>query len=383
MINRAALLNRIAKQIQTVPASLVAGPRACGLSTLGRQVAALFKGTTRTLDLDDARQRETLRSPGGGLDAQVDLLVLDSVESAPDLAVQLLRDHYGAAGRILVLSAMAPAALPEPLVALPALNVGGFTLSECPPESAPTLWFRGGLPLSYLASSDADSAMWRRRFLQEALDSIPASLARRAEPDSLRRFWTMLAHAHGQLWNSSEFARALGVAHTTAERWRAQLSEALLIDELPAWRAPIAQRQRSAARIFVRDTGLLHALLGVQSASDLRSHPKVGLSWEWFATVQVAAALSLVEGERFHWASYTGGRIDLLAVRQRQRHGFVFQLATPLRTPRGAANLIDALGLQGLDWVVPGDRVTQLDERVRVVGVGALDNALSSFPPAA
>lgn len=383
MINRAALLNRIAKQIQTVPASLVAGPRACGLSTLGRQVAALFKGTTRTLDLDDARQRETLRSPGGGLDAQVDLLVLDSVESAPELAVQLLRDHHGAAGRILLLSAMAPAALPEPLVALPALNVGGFTLSECPPESAPTLWFRGGLPLSYLASSDADSAMWRRRFLQEALDSIPASLARRAEPDSLRRFWTMLAHAHGQLWNSSEFARALGVAHTTAERWRAQLSEALLIDELPAWRAPIAQRQRSAARIFVRDTGLLHALLGVQSASDLRSHPKVGLSWEWFATVQVAAALSLVDGERFHWASYTGGRIDLLAVRQRQRHGFVFQLATPLRTPRGAANLIDALGLQGLDWVVPGDRVTQLDERVRVVGVGALDNALSSFPPAA
>jgi predicted AAA+ superfamily ATPase len=383
MISRAALLNRIAKQIQTVPASLVAGPRACGLSTLGRQVAALFKGTTRTLDLDDARQRETLRSPGGGLDAQVDLLVLDSVESAPELAVQLLRDHHGVAGRILLLSAMAPAALPESLVALPALNVGGFTLSECPAESAPTLWFRGGLPLSYLASSDADSAMWRRRFLQEALDSIPASLARRAEPDSLRRFWTMLAHAHGQLWNSSEFARALGVAHTTAERWRAQLSEALLIDELPAWRAPIAQRQRSAARIFVRDTGLLHALLGVQSAFDLRSHPKVGLSWEWFATVQVAAALSLVDGERFHWASYTGGRIDLLAVRQRQRHGFVFQLATPLRTPRGAANLIDALGLQGLDWVVPGDRVTQLDERVRVVGVGALDNALSSFPPAA
>jgi predicted AAA+ superfamily ATPase len=156
-----------------------------------------------------------------------------------------------------------------------------------------------------------------------------------------------------------------------------------LIDELPAWRAPIAQRQRSAARIFVRDTGLLHALLGVQSAADLRSHPKVGLSWEWFATVQVAAALSLADGERFHWASYTGGRIDLLAVRQRQRHGFVFQLATPLRTPRGAANLIDALGLQGLDWVVPGDRVTQMDERVRVVGVEALDSALSSFPPAA
>ncbi len=382
MINRASLLTRIATLIQEPPAALVVGPRACGLSTLGRQVAAIFRGTTRTLDLGDPRQRETLRSPGGGLDSPVDLLIVDSVESAPEVVEHLLRERHGLSGRVLFLSAVSAAALPESLAQLPTRTVGGFTLGECPASSAPTLWFRGGLPLSYLASSDADSAMWRRRFLQEALDTIPLSQSRRSEPDSLRRFWTMLAHAHGQLWNSSEFARALGVAHTTTERWRSVLSDLLLIDQLPAWRAPIAQRQRSAARVFVRDTGLLHALLGVQAATDLRSHPKVGLSWEWFAATQVAAALSLSDGERYHWASYTGGRIDLLAVRAGRRHGFVFQLATPLRPPRGAHAMIEALGLERLDWIVPGDRVTPFDPQLSAVGVGALENALTSFPPA-
>lgn len=375
MIGRAAQLAALTRRLARGGPLLLVAPRESGGSTLSRQAAALFRGSSRAVDLGDPRVREQF-DPAEW--SEPELVVADGCESAPDRAAALLATR-GLRATLLV-SALLPRP-GRPLADTPRCESGGFTLEEVGATRWDALWLRGGLPLSFLAATDLDSATWRRAYLRRALDDLVLTARRPIDPDPLRRLWMMVARTHGQLWNASELARSLGTSAPTTERWRAQLVEAGLLSELPAVRFPLHQRQRGGPRVYVRDSGVLHALLSIGGAEDLRQHPVRGASWEWFGQQQVAAALALRPGERSHWGSYTGARVDLVAERDRQRLGFRFQLGGST-LPRGLEQLPALLDLIRIDLIVPGATVEQLAPQVRLVGIERVERVRDGFPAA-
>lgn len=252
---------------------------------LAREIAAGFDGKTRLFDLESDRDMQLLREPEAILMSLRGLVVIDEVQRQPELFPPL-----------------------RPLV-------------DRKPLPARFL-LRGGYPRSFLARSDAASLEWRDSFLRTYLERDVLSADMRMPPAELRRFWQMLTHWHAQRWNAAEFARAFGVSESTVRRWLEALEGLFAIRLLRPWAASIAKRQVKAPKVFIRDCGLLHALLGTGSLDDLRAHPQVGASFEGFAIEQIIHATGARMSECFHWATYQGAKIDLMIVRGKRRIGF-------------------------------------------------------------
>lgn len=210
------------------------------------------------------------------------------------------------------------------------------------------LWRRGGFPRSFLARSEPESLRWRESLIRTYLERDIPSLGLRLPAQVLRRFWMMLAHYHGQVWNASELARAFAVAHTTVQRYLDVLTETFMIRQLQSWHENVGKRQVKAPKIYIRDSGLLHALLGLAHAGAIESHPKVGASWEGFALEAVIARLGAKPDECFFWATHSGAELDLLVVRGRQRLGFEFKRTT---APAVSKSMRMALADLGLDQI--------------------------------
>lgn len=257
------------------------------------------------------------------------------------------------------------------------ITLGGFSLAEVGAAAESRLWLRGGFPLSYLSADEADSAAWRRDFIRTLLECDLPQWGVRVAATALRRFWTMLAHYHGQTWNAAEPARALGVSEPTTRRYLDLLTDALLVRQLPPWHANLGKRQVRAPKVYVRDSGLLHRLLGIDSERALLSHPKVGASWEGFVIEQVLA--TQVHDEAFFWATHQGAEIDLILRRGDRLFGVECKRAdAPRMTPSLRTATAD-LGLERIAVLYPGQRRYALSEFVEAVPLAAVADGKDLF----
>lgn len=367
----------VLRLLDRFPVVGLVGARQVGKSTLARQVAARREEAT-LFDLEDPTDLAALADPGLALRPLRGLVVLDEVQRLPGLfpLLRVLADRPGTPARFLVLGSASPALLRQGSESLAGriawYELGGFALHELGPASAETLWLRGGFPRSYLADDDAGSAEWRRHFISTFLERDLPALGVTIPAPTLGRFWTMLAHWHGQVLNSSELGRSLGVADTTIRRYLDLLASAFVVRALQPWHANVGKRQVKAPRVYLRDSGLLHGLLGLETAEQVLRHPKLGASWEGFAMDQVLALLDPRPEEVFFWRTHNGAELDLLVGPQSRRLGFEFKRTSTPSLTRSMRVALEDLGLERLVVVFPGERSFPLAERVEAVGLGRL-----------
>jgi hypothetical protein len=356
----------------------IIGARQVGKTTLAR---ALMRGESRPthlFDLENPEDLARLAEPMLALKTLKGLVVIDEVQRRPDLfpVLRVLADRPRRPCRFLILGSAAPELLRQSSETLAGRVVyhqlAGFALDEVGNRHLDTLWRRGGLPLSYTARSERHSVEWRRGFVQTFVERDLPQLGVNISAATMRRFWTMLAHYHGQVWNASEFGRSFGVADTTVRGYLDRLTSALVIRQLAPWHENIAKRQVRSPKVYVADSGLLHTLLNLRTMADLESHPKAGASWEGFVVDQLVRRLGADSSECFFWATHAGAELDLLIVRGKTRLGFEIKRTSAPTMTRSAHVAIEDLKLDRLDVIHAGEHSFPLTKRARAVAIGHL-----------
>ncbi len=327
MILRPSALAKIIRAFEIHPVVALLGPRQCGKTTLAQMVAEREPSTY--FDLENPVDLRRLSAPMTILEQLSGLVIIDEIQHKPDLfsLLRVLVDRPHNAARFLILGSASPQLVKGVSESLAGrigfVDLAGFDLSEVGVDQRDRLWLRGGFPRSYLAADDAHSLAWRDAFIRTFLERDIPQLGITIPAETLRRFWTMIAHYHGQVWNAAEFARSLGTSEVTARRYLDILSGAYMVRILPPWFENIPKRQVKAPKIYIRDSGLLHALLQLSTLSDLQSHPKLGAAWEGFALEQVIRLFNTRDA--YYWATYSGAELDLLIHFAGRRYGFEFK----------------------------------------------------------
>jgi hypothetical protein len=353
------------------------GPRQCGKTTLAREFVSA--DSPNYFDLEDPTSLARLAEPETSLRPLKGLVVIDEVQRQPELfpILRVLADRRPLPARFLLLGSAAPELLRQASESLAGrietVPLEGFRLADLGAGAQPRHWLRGGFPLAFTARSDADSFAWRRQFLQTFLERDLPQLGLGTPSAALHRFWSMVAHYHGQIWNAADPARALGVNESTVRRYLDLMTGVFMVRQLPPWFENLGKRQVKAPKVYVRDSGLLHALLGLGTQRDLEHHPKLGASWEGYAVEEVLKALR--PDEAYFWATHNGAEIDLLLFKGGKRIGVECKRAdAPTFTPSMRIALTD-LKLDQLIVVYPGERRYRLDKRVEVVPLAELVGA--------
>lgn len=369
MIARTPLLEQMQAALQRSRVLLLIGPRQCGKTTLARQL--VDEESVNYFDLEDPAGLARLDEPMTALRPLKGLVVIDEIQRRPELfpVLRVLADRRDTPARFLILGSASGDLLRQSSESLAGrveqIVIGGFNLRELGSAVASTLWLRGGFPLAFLATSDADSASWRRSFIRTLLERDLPQWGVRVPAIALQRFWTMLAHYHGQTWNAAEPARALGVSESTTRRYLDLLTDALMVRQLQPWHANLGKRQVKAPKIYVRDSGLLHQLLGIDTEKALLSHPKCGTSWEGFAIEQ---ALSLIaHDDAYFWATHQGAEIDLILRRGERMFGIECKRTDAPRMTPSLRVATEALGLERIAVLYPGTRRYPLSDTVEAV----------------
>jgi predicted AAA+ superfamily ATPase len=350
------------------------GPRQCGKTTLARTFVP--PDSVNYFDLEDPVSLARLEEPMTALRDLRDLVVIDEVQRRPDLfpLLRVLVDRDPLPAKFLILGSASPALLRQSSESLAGrleiVTMSGFSLAEAGWEARTQHWLRGGLPLSFLAASEADSVAWRKNFVQTFLERDLPQFGIQIPAYTLLRFWTMLAHYHGQIWNASELARSLGVSQPTVRRYLDTLEGVFMVRQLQPWHANLKKRQVKSPKIYFRDSGLLHQLLGIGHERDLLMHPRLGASWEGYVVEETLKALR--PDGAFFWATHGGAELDLLLLKDGRKLGIECKRVDAPRLTRSMRSAVDDLGLERLLVVYPGERPYPLDERVMVVPLGAL-----------
>lgn len=257
-------------------------------------------------------------------------------------------------------------------------ELGGFSLNEVGRDRAERLWIQGGLPLSFLAENERESFEIRTAYIRTFIEKDLPQLGINVSSTTMRRFWTMLAHYHGQTWNSSELARSFGVADTTVRNYLDQLTSALVVRQLAPWHANISKRQVKSPKVYIADSGILHGLLNLPELADVESHPKCGSSWEGFVIHQLVRHLGARADECFFWATHAGAELDLLIVRGRKRYGFEIKRTVSPKVTPSMRHALEDLQLAQLDVVHAGDHTFPLTDQIRAI---SLANILDDVEP--
>jgi uncharacterized protein len=369
MIARPAITRRIEATLSRSRVVALIGPRQSGKTTLARQFVA--PDSINYFDLEDPLSLARLDEPMTALRDLRGLVVIDEVQRRPDLfpILRVLADREQLPARFLILGSAAPQFLRQPSESLAGrletITISGFSLAEVGVAAHLTHWLRGGFPPSFLAANDADSLAWRQGFIQTLLEHDLPLLGVGAVPAMLRRFWTMLAHYHGQVWNAAELARSLDISETTTRRYLDMLEGVFLVRILRPWHANLIKRQVKSPKIYFRDTGLLHALLGIRTEKDLLTHPRYGASWEGYAIEEVLQAFQ--PDEAYFWATHGGAELDLLMLKDGRRIGVECKrVDAPRLTPSMRIALSD-LELDHLYIVYPGLQRFSLAERIEAI----------------
>ena len=374
MIPRAHVLASIRAALERSPVAVLTGPRQCGKTTLAREF--LSEESPNYFDLEDPVSLARLEEPMTALRSLEGLVVIDEVQRRPDLfpVLRVLSDRPGSSARFLILGSASGDLLRQSSESLAGrmeqISLGGFTLDEVGAEHSDALWLRGGFPRAFLSGTEQDAATWRKQFIQTLLERDLPQWGVRTPAVALQRFWTMVAHYHGQTWNAAEPARALGVSPVTTRRYLDLLTDALMIRQLQPWHANLAKRQVKAPKLYIRDSGLLHQLIGIATEKSLLTHPKVGASWEGFALDQVIARVP--HDEAFFWATHQGAEIDLLLRRGHRLLGVEFKRADAPRMTRSIGIALADLGLERVAIVYPGSMRYPIADRVEVVPLSIL-----------
>ena len=353
------------------------GPRQCGKTTLAREFVAA--DSINYFDLEDPASLARLSEPDLALRPLKGLVVIDEVQRHPDLfpLLRVLADQRPLPARFLILGSASPELLRQSAETLAGrietVPLEGLRLGDLGASAQPRHWFRGGFPLAFTARSEVDSIAWRKQFLQTFLERDLPQLGVQIPAATLNRFWHMVAHYHGQIWNAAEFARALAVNESTVRRYLDLLSGVFMVRQLPPWFENLGKRQIKAPKIYIRDSGLLHSLLGINTTRELALHPKVGASWEGYAVEEVIKALR--PDAAYYWATHNGAEIDLLLFQGGQRIGVELKRSdAPTLTPSMRIALAD-LKLNELKVVYPGEYSYRLAPKVEVVPLRALVGA--------
>lgn len=377
---RRAHLERISQLLRQSPVVALLGARQIGKSTLARELAAQRRGPVRFFDLEDTRDVAELESPMLALESLRGLVVLDEIQLRPGLfsTLRVLADRPRTPSRFLVLGSATPELLrqgSETLAGRVAFHeLPGFDLSEVGIRNLDRLWFRGGFPRSYLARTHAASNDWRRDFIKTFLARDIPAFGSNIPAATLERFWAMLAHYHGQLWNGSELGRSFGVSHTTVRSYLDLLSGAYVVEQLAPWAENLGKRIVKSPKLYIADSGLAHTLLGIESPRELLRHPKLGASWEGFIIAQIRRRLGARREECFFWATHAGAELDLLVVRGERRLGFEVKRTDAPVVTASMRSALDSLRLERIDVVHAGRRSFPLAPRIRAVAAAELAN---------
>lgn len=378
MIDRDTDRERVQAALRRSPVVLLVGPRQAGKTTLAQAIASEEPSTF--LDLEDPAHAARLTDPMLALRTLTGLVVLDEAQHSPRLfpTLRVLADRPDRPARFLVLGSASPDLLgmsSETLAGrVEIIELSGLRSGDVAIDDRDRLWLHGGLPASFTAEL-AGSIAWRRNFVATFLQRDLAQLGSRVPAAEMRRFWTMLAHYHAQTWNGSELARSLGVSHPTVRRYVDTLTDALVVRQLLPWYENVGKRVVRSPKVYVRDTGLLHTLLGIETMDALLDHPKVGASWEGFVVEQVAALLGDVP--LYFWATQSGAELDLFVELDGARIGIEVKRTVAPRITPSVRNATRDLGLDRVYVVHAGDDRFQLDERVVALPVDALRDPMA------
>ena len=377
-MERSLFHNRIAEYFRTHPIVGILGPRQCGKTTLARAYIQSSAGDTPVhyFDLEDPEHVNRLEEAQLTLTPLRGLIVIDEVQRRPDLfpLLRVLVDRAEDGQRYLILGSASRDLIRQSSETL----AGRIAYLELPPFSAfeaddsQRLWLRGGFPRSYLAPSDRDSLNWRRAYVTSFLERDIPALGIRLAPSALRRLWTMLAHWHGNVLNYSDLARSLDISQPTVRRYLDILEGTFAVRTLQPWFANVAKRQVKSPKIYLRDSGVLHALLNLPDRHALDAYPRLGASWEGFALEQVIRAAEADAQECFFWATHRGAELDLLLVRGTTRRAFEFRYSSAPKVTRSLHSALADLEVDRIEIVYPGDATYALADRIDVVGLGPL-----------
>lgn len=372
---------RVAQALARSPIVALLGPRQCGKTTLAREF--MPSDSSAYFDLEDPVVGELMENPMTTLKPLRGLVVVDEAQRQSDLfpVLRVLADREGAPAQFLILGSASPELSRQASESLAGrveiIEMQGFDLGETGADRLDRLWSRGGFPRSFLAANEEDSLAWRRGFIRTFLERDLAGLGFGMTPAAMGRFWTMLSHYHGQIWNGTEVAASLGVAPNTARAYLDALEQTYMVRRLLPWHANIGKRLVKSPKIYLRDSGVFHALQGIRSAADLRVHPKLGASWEGFALEQVLRAVR--PDEAWFHAVHSGSEIDLLLARDGRRWGVEFKRSDAPQITRSLRTVMKDLQLDEAWVVYPGSRSYDLGEGVRVLSL----ESFSSQPPKA
>jgi len=373
MIDRELHARQITGLLRRFPVVAILGARQVGKTTLAASIAPTLSNHISRFDLENPSDLARLADPMLALQEPKGLVVLDEVQRRPELfpVLRVLADRKPVRTRFLVLGSAAPDLLRQSSESLAGriayYELPGLAVREVSFEHADRLWVRGGFPKSFLSRSDRESMEWRQSFIRTFLERDLPALGVNVAADTMRRFWSMIAHHHAQLWNASEIGRSFGVADTTVRNYLDKLTDALVVRQLKPWHENLGKRQVKSPKIFVRDSGLLHALLNLPTKRDIEGHPKLGASWEGFIIDQLVQQLGVSPEETYHWRTHQGAELDLLVVRGGLRLGFeVKRTVAPTLTPSMRSAMHD-LKLKSLTVVHAGDQTFSLAKQVQAV----------------
>lgn len=364
------------------PIVAILGARQVGKTTLSRLVEASWEGPTHRFDLEDPADQARLTEPSLALRDLRGLVILDEVQRRPELfpLLRVLADRPDHPARFLLLGSASPELVQGVSESLAGrvrfVQLGGFTLGEVGVEHLDRLWIRGGFPRSFLADSEAASVRWRQDFIRTFLERDLPQLGIGIAATTMRRFWTMLAHHHGQVLNASALSRSFGVSDTTVRSYLDTLAHTFMVQVLQPWHENVGKRQVKRPKVYLTDSGLLHTLLGLDERVQVESHPSLGASWEGFAIQQIAATLDVPAERCFFWATHAGAELDLLVVSGGQRRGFEVKRTDRPKVTRSMRSAWETLKLDRLDVVHAGEHSFPLAEGMRAVALRGIGEEL-------
>lgn len=382
MIKRHKLLQQVQKALNRSRVVALLGPRQCGKTTLAREF--LSEKKKNYFDLEDPDDLIRLEDAKSELASLHGLIVIDEIQRKPELfaLLRVLSDRTPLPAKFLILGSANPVLLKHSSESLAGrietISMSGFSLEEVTHRKLKIHWLRGGFPPSFLSRSNEASFAWRKQFVQTFLERDVPQMGLNIPAPTLRRFWTMLAHSHGQIWNAADPAASLGVSQPTVRKYLDYLDYLFMVRQLQPWHENLGKRQVKAPKIYVRDSGLLHLLLGIQNEKEFQGHPKRGTSWEGYVIEELFKHVQ--PDDAYFWATHNRAELDLLFLKKGRKIGFEIKLNDrPSLTPSMRIAVHD-LKLSKLFVICPGKENYDLDERIQVVSILSLENKVTINP---
>jgi len=366
MISRPDYLDQISRAVKRAPITALVGPRQCGKTTLARMFAQ--SRTATYFDLESQLDSNRLQNPELMLGSLRGLVIIDEIQVMPALfkVMRVLADRPKNKARFLILGSASPDLIKNVSESMAGrvecIELSGFGLQETGSGSSDKVWLRGGFPRSFLARTDGDSLAWREGFIQTFLVRDIPQLGISIPPAAMRRFWTMLAHYHGQIWNASELGRSLDLSDKTVRSYLDILTGTFMVRQLQPWYENIGKRQVKAPKIYLRDSGILHALLNLPDLKTLYGYSRLGASWEGFAVEQILRIIK--PPQAFYWATHGGAEVDLFFIMRGRRYAIECKFSETPKITKSMNQALESLQLAHL-WVVhPGEHTYPLSERI-------------------